>query len=72
MTEQELRELRERIVESLRENGIELPLGSKVPDDIITAIEWDAVIVSSEEWRDVRIMRERIGELNDIVVEWSR
>ena len=72
MTEQELLELRERIADALAEDGIEVPIDKPVVDHIIAAVEWDAVIVSSDEWDDVRTMRETISELHDIVVEWQR
>lgn len=72
MSEQEIRDLRQRIVDALAEDGIELPVGSSLPDHIIAAVEWDAVIVSADEWNDVRTMRETISELNDMVTEWTR
>ena len=72
MTEQELLELRERIAAALIEDGMVHPSMPTVVDHIIAAVEWDAVIVSSDEWDDVRTMRETISELHDIVVEWQR
>jgi hypothetical protein len=72
MTERELQDMRQRIADALAEDGIEVPSDKPVVDHIIAAIEWDAVIVSTEEWNDVRTMRETISELNDIVVEWAK
>lgn len=72
MSEREVQELRDRIVNALMECGIEPEAPDAVADRVIAAIEWDAVIVSSEEWDDVRMMRETISDLNGIVLEWQR
>jgi len=72
VSEREQRELLDRIVDVLMGCGIELEEPDAVAERVIAAIEWNAVIVSSEEWNDVRMMRETISDLNDMVVEWQR
>lgn len=71
MRSEDRRELIERIAAALAAHGIKVELDSTLVSDIIAAIEWDAAIVSSEEFGDIRLMAEKVEVLMGIVTEWG-
>lgn len=61
----------ERVADALAAHGIKVELDSTLVSDIVAAIETDHVIVSNEEFGDIRLMAERVEFLMGIVTEWG-
>lgn len=71
MRSEDRRQLIERIVAALAAHDIEVELDSTLMSDIIAAIEWGSVVISDEEWGDIRQMAEKVEFLMSIVTEWG-
>lgn len=71
MTDSDREQLKERVIDVLKDDGVVLENPNLIAAHIIAAIEWSHYIISFDEWEDVRDMANHIELMDTIVQEWG-